>query len=338
MTRPTLNIGLIGAGRIGRVHAENIAFRLPTARTLIVADPDEAAAQRVADDFRVNFAVKDTRMILESPAIDAIVICSPTHTHAFLIQEAAQAGKHIFCEKPIDHNLDVIDAALNAVAKAGVKLQIGFNRRFDANFARVREAIAAGTIGTPQLLHLISRDPAPPSPEYIATSGGLFLDMMVHDFDMARFLLDSEVTEVYAAAAALIDPAIEAAGDVDTALVTLKFANGALGVIDNSRQAVYGYDQRVEVLGSEGALRTDNVYANNMLRAGPDRIERDPPLHFFVERYADSYLIELQAFVHAVLDDTPVPVSGAEGRAPVVLAMAAQRSLAENRPIQIDRA
>ena len=275
-------------------------------------------------------------MILDSPAIDAVVISSPTYMHAFLIQEAAKAGKHIFCEKPIDHNLTVVDAALKAVEEADVKLQIGFNRRFDANYARVKEAIVAGAIGAPQLMHLISRDPAPPSAAYLATSGGLFLDMMTHDFDMARFLLDSEVTEVYAAANVLIDPAIGAAGDVDTAMVTLKFENGAIGVVDNSRQAVYGYDQRVEVLGSGGAVRTENNYPNSMFLSGPERIQRDRPLHFFAERYTESYRLELQAFVDAVLNDTPVPVSGADGRISIVMALAAQQSSAENRPVKIE--
>jgi myo-inositol 2-dehydrogenase/D-chiro-inositol 1-dehydrogenase len=332
----TLNLGLIGAGRIGRVHAEHVAYRIPNARTLIVADVDEAAAQRCADDFRINFAVNDYRPILESPAIDAVLICSATHTHAFLIQEAARAGKHIFCEKPIDHNLVVVDAALKAADEAGVKLQIGFNRRFDANYARVRHAIVQGEIGTPHLMHIISRDPAPPPIEYITVSGGIFLDMMIHDFDMARFLLGSEVTEVYAAGGVLIDPAIGEAGDLDTALVTLKFENGALAVIDNSRQAVYGYDQRVEVLGSAGAVRTENNYPNTMMLSGPGRIERDLPLNFFMERYRESYVTELQAFVNAVLDDTPVPVAGEDGRIPVVMALAAARSYQENRPVRLD--
>ncbi len=332
----TLNLGLIGAGRIGRVHAEHVAYRIPNARTLIVADVDEAAAQRCADAFRINFAVKDYRMLLDSPAIDAVLICSATHTHAFYIQEAARAGKHIFCEKPVDHNLAVVDAALKAADEAGVKLQIGFNRRFDANYARVRDAIVKGEVGAPHLMHIISRDPAPPPIEYVTVSGGIFLDMMIHDFDMARFLLGCEVTEVYAAGGVLIDPAIGEAGDLDTALVTLKFENGALAVIDNSRQAVYGYDQRVEVLGSAGAVRTENNYPNTMMLSGPGRIERDLPLNFFMERYRESYLTELQAFVDAVLNDTPVPVTGEDGRVPVVMALAAGRSYQENRPVRLD--
>lgn len=331
-----LNLGLIGAGRIGRLHAEHIAYRIPNARCLIVADVIEEAAQRAADEFRINYAVADYQTILDSPAIDAVVICSATHTHAQIIQEAARAGKHIFCEKPIDHNLSVIDAALAAVAEAGVKLQVGFNRRFDANYARVRQAIASGEIGQPHLMHIISRDPSPPPMEYIQVSGGIFLDMTIHDFDMARFLMGCEVEEVYTAAGVLVDPAIGEAGDLDTALITLKFENGAMGVIDNSRQAVYGYDQRVEVLGSLGAVQTDNNYPNTAVISDAAAVRRDLPLNFFMERYVESYVNELQQFVDAVLEDKPTPVTGEDGRIPVIMGLAARRSYDENRPVRLD--
>ena len=331
-----LNLGLIGAGRIGRLHAEHIAYRIPNARCLIVADVIEEAAQRAADEFRINYAVADYQTILDSPAIDAVVICSATHTHAQIIQEAARAGKHIFCEKPIDHNLAVIDAALAAVAETGVKLQVGFNRRFDANYARVRQAIASGEIGQPHLMHIISRDPSPPPMEYIKVSGGIFLDMTIHDFDMARFLMGCEVEEVYTAAGVLVDPAIGEAGDLDTALITLKFENGAMGVIDNSRQAVYGYDQRVEVLGSLGAVQTDNNYPNTAVISDAAAVRRDLPLNFFMERYVESYVNELQQFVDAVLEDKPTPVTGEDGRIPVIMGLAARRSYDENRPVRLD--
>jgi myo-inositol 2-dehydrogenase/D-chiro-inositol 1-dehydrogenase len=331
-----LNLGLIGAGRIGRLHAEHIAYRIPNARCLIVADVIEEAAQRAADEFRINYAVADYQTILDSPAIDAVVICSATHTHAQIIQEAARAGKHIFCEKPIDHNLAVIDAALAAVEETGVKLQVGFNRRFDANYARVRQAIASGEIGQPHLMHIISRDPAPPPMEYIKVSGGIFLDMTIHDFDMARFLMGCEVEEVYTAAGVLVDAAIGEAGDLDTALITLKFENGAMGVIDNSRQAVYGYDQRVEVLGSLGAVQTANNYPNSAVISDANAVRRDLPLNFFMERYVESYVNELQQFVDAVLEDKPVPVSGEDGRIPVVMGLAARKSYDENRPVRLD--
>lgn len=330
-----LNLGLIGAGRIGRLHAAHIAFRIPNARCLIVADVNEEAAQRCADEFRINYAVQDYSTIINSPAIDAVVICSATHTHAQIIREAAAAGKHIFCEKPIDHNLMVIDAALKAVEEAGVKLQVGFNRRFDANFARVRQAVRDGEIGKPRLLHIISRDPAPPPLEYIKVSGGIFLDMTVHDFDMARFLMGTEVDEVYAAAGVMVDPAIGEAGDLDTAIVTLKFANGAIGVIDNCREAVYGYDQRVEILGSGGSVSTQNNYPNTATISTDRVVRRDLPLNFFMERYIESYVAELQQFVDCVLHDKPVPVSGADGRVPVVIGMAALKSYRENRPVKL---
>ncbi len=331
-----LNLGLIGAGRIGRLHAEHIATRIPNARCLLVADVDETAAQRAADEFRINYAVKDYRMVLDSPAVDAILICSATYTHATIIMEAAAAGKHIFCEKPIDHNLTVIDHALTAVKQAGVKLQVGFNRRFDANFMRVRQAIAEGEIGQPRLMHIISRDPAPPPLSYIEASGGIFMDMTIHDFDMARFLMGCEVEEIYTAAGVMVDPAIGEAGDLDTAMITLKFDNGAIATIDNCREAVYGYDQRVEVLGAKGSISTENNFPNSAVISTGSEIRRDLPLNFFMERYIESYVNELQAFVDAIIADTPVPVTGDDGRIPVVMAAAARRSFDENRPVRLD--
>jgi len=330
-----LNIGLIGAGRIGRVHAANLQRRIPDARIILVADPIEQAARAAADDFGIKFAVAEYQTVLQSPAVDAVVICSATHTHAAIAIAAATAGKHIFCEKPLDFDLAVIDEVLAAVKQSGVKLQMGFNRRFDANFARVRQAVISGEIGAPHLMHLISRDPAPPPPAYIAVSGGMFLDMTIHDFDMARFLLGEEVTEIYAAAGVLVDPAIGAQGDVDSALVTLKFANGAIGVIDNSRRAVYGYDQRVEILGSGGSVSTDNIYPNAATISTGEAIRRDLPLNFFMERYTESYVTEMQSFVAAVRNDTPVPVTGEDARAATALALAARRSFDENRPVKM---
>lgn len=331
----SLNLGLIGVGRIGRMHAEHLAHRIPKANLIAVADVIEEAAQEVARRLRVPTAVQDYRRLLEDPAIEAVVICSATHTHAQIIQEAAAAGKHIFCEKPIDHDLAKIDQALDAVARAGVKLQIGFNRRFDTNYARVRQAIADGEIGAPHLMHIISRDPAPPPLSYIQVSGGIFLDMTIHDFDMARFLMGCEATEVYTAAGVLVDPQIGQAGDLDTALITLKFENGAMGVIDNSRQAVYGYDQRVEVLGSKGSVATTNNYPNTAVVSTAGQVRRDPPLYFFLERYIDSYVAEMNAFVEAVLQDRPTPVNGRDGRIPVIMGLAARRSYDENRPVRL---
>jgi myo-inositol 2-dehydrogenase/D-chiro-inositol 1-dehydrogenase len=330
-----LKIGLIGAGRIGSLHAEHLMTRIPTANLLVVADANEAAARDCAARHASLRFTRDYHAILEDPEIQAVVICSSTDTHAQIIAEAAQAGKHIFCEKPIALDLASIDRALAAVEQAGVKLQIGFNRRFDANYRRVRQAVEREEIGRPHLLNITSRDPAPPPIEYIRVSGGIFLDMMIHDFDMARFLVASEVEEVFTIAGVLIDPAIGEAGDVDTAVVMLRFSNGVIATINNSRRAVYGYDQRVELLGSAGAINIDNNYPNTAVISDGQSVRRDLPLHFFLERYTESFVREMNLFVDAVLHDRPVPVSGQDGRAPVVMALAARRSLAEQRPIRL---
>jgi myo-inositol 2-dehydrogenase/D-chiro-inositol 1-dehydrogenase len=330
-----ITIGLIGAGRIGRLHAEHLAFRIPQANLVAVCDTVLAAAEECAAACDVPTVTKDHRAIMENPDIEAVVICSSTDTHAQMIEEAAAAGKHIFCEKPIDFDLARIDRALAAVAAAGVKLQIGFNRRFDPNFRRVRELVATGQIGEPHILRITSRDPQPPPIAYVQVSGGIFLDMTIHDFDMARYLVGSEVVEVYAAGGVMVDPAIGEAGDIDTAVITLRFENGAIGVIDNSRQAVYGYDQRVEVLCSNGAVSADNNYPNTAVVSDAQFVRRDLPLNFFVERYVDSYIAEMEAFIECVQRDQPSPVSGLDGRIPVVMGHAALKSYQENRPVKL---
>jgi myo-inositol 2-dehydrogenase / D-chiro-inositol 1-dehydrogenase len=331
----SLKIGLIGAGRIGLLHAEHLTSRIPSAELIMVADWFEEAARQCAERYAIPYATQNYRAVLNHPDIQAVVICSSTDTHAKIIEESAQAGKHIFCEKPIALELASIDRALAAVERAGVKLQIGFNRRFDANYHRVHQAVEQGEIGRLHLLHLISRDPVPPPIEYIRVSGGLFLDMTIHDFDMARFLIGSEVEEIFVLAGVMDDPAIGAEGDVDTAVIMLRFTNGVIGTIDNSRRAAYGYDQRVELLGSAGAIRTENNYPNTATISDGHSVWRDLPLHFFVERYNESYVAEMASFVDAVLHDTPVPVTGRDGRVPVVMARAAQKSLAERRPIRL---
>ncbi|NIA16571.1 MAG: inositol 2-dehydrogenase [Nitrospiraceae bacterium] len=335
MTKTTLAIGQIGAGRIGRLHAEHLQYRVPRADLRVLADVNEEAAQDCAQRLGIPETTDDYKTVLNRDDIEAVVVCSPTSTHAQIITEAAAAGKQIFCEKPIDMRLDRVDNALAAVEEAGVKLQMGFNRRFDANFARARAAVQDGEIGKPHLLHIISRDPAPPPIEYVKVSGGIFMDMTIHDFDMARFLMGCEVEEVYTAAGVMVDPAIGKAGDLDTALITLKFANGAIGMIDNSREAVYGYDQRVEILGGRGAVQTDNNYPNAAVISGADRVSRDLPLNFFLERYADSFVAEMNQFVEAVLDDAPVPVTGVDARAALLMALAARKSYDENRPVRL---
>ncbi|MGQ9490520.1 MAG: inositol 2-dehydrogenase [Anaerolineae bacterium] len=331
-----LNIGIIGAGRIGKVHAATVAYRIPSAHVAAIADVNLAAAQQVAAQFGVPVATDDPAAIFESKDIHAVFICSSTNTHAQFIEAAAAAGKHIFCEKPIALDLAAIDRALAAVEKAGVKLQVGFNRRFDANFARVRQAIISGEIGEPALLHIISRDPAPPPIEYIKNSGGMFLDMTIHDFDMARFLIGAEVAELYVQAGVTVDPAIGEADDVDTAVIMLRFTNGVIGTIDNCRRAAYGYDQRVEVFGSKGAIATANNYPNSATISDAASVRRDPPLNFFMDRYTESFAAEVAAFVDAVQNDRPTPVTGHDGRVPVVMGLAALKSHRENRPVKLN--
>jgi myo-inositol 2-dehydrogenase / D-chiro-inositol 1-dehydrogenase len=330
-----INVGIIGTGRIGRLHAENLMYRLPRADLLAVSDIYVKAAEEVAAKLGVPAAYEDHRRILDDDNIDAVLICSSTDTHAQIIIDAAEAGKQIFCEKPIALDLAKIDRALAAVEQAGVKLMVGFNRRFDPNFSRVHDVVAAGDVGEPHLLRITSRDPAPPPLAYIKVSGGIFLDMTIHDFDMARFLIGSEVEQVYAAGNVLVDPRIGEAGDIDTTLITLHFANGVLGAIDNSRQAVYGYDQRVEVFGSGGVVTADNAYPNTVAIGDAGRVHRDLPLNFFIERYTESYVAEMQAFVDCVVNDTPPPVTGLDGRIPVVMGYAAQRSYQEGRQVKL---
>jgi myo-inositol 2-dehydrogenase/D-chiro-inositol 1-dehydrogenase len=335
MSNQRLKVGIIGAGRIGKVHAESIAFRIPEAEAVAIADVNREAAERVAAGCRIGRVESTPEAILNDPSIEAVLICSSTNTHADLTVAAAEAGKHIFCEKPIDHNLAKIDKALAAVKKAGVQLQVGFNRRFDANFARVRKAVVSGEIGTPQLMHIISRDPAPPPVSYVKVSGGMFLDMTIHDFDMARFLVGAEVDEIYTAGAVMVDPEIGKAGDLDTALVVLRFTNGVIGTIDNSRKAVYGYDQRVEMLGSAGSIATANCYPNEALISTGENVRRDLPLNFFMDRYTASFAQELREFVAAVRAGTPTPVTGIDGRIPVVMGLAARKSYDEGRPVKL---
>ncbi len=330
-----INLGLIGAGRIGRVHAENISYRIPAAQIKVVADVFLEAAQKCAADYHIPTAVQDPQQIFADPQIDAVIICSSTDTHAQFIEQAARAGKHIFCEKPIALDLAKIDQALSAVAESGVKLQIGFNRRFDPNFKQARDTVAAGKIGVPHLVRITSRDPAPPPLEYVKVSGGLFLDMTIHDFDMARYLINDEVEEIYAAGAVLVDPAIGAAGDVDTAVVTLRYAGGAVGAIDNSRRAVYGYDQRVEVFGSAGVVVVSNNTAHNAVYSNTEGVHSALPLYFFLERYTEAYVAELKAFIDSIQQDAPPPVSGLDGRIPVVMGLAAWKSYRENRPVKL---
>jgi myo-inositol 2-dehydrogenase/D-chiro-inositol 1-dehydrogenase len=327
---------MIGAGRIGRVHAETLAFRLPEAEIVAITDVNDEAARALAARCNIPKVATSAAEIFADPQIEAVLICTSTDTHAGLIVQAAKAGKHIFCEKPVSLSLDKIDSSLAAVEAAGVKLQVGFNRRFDSNFIRVRQAVASGEIGTPNLMHIISRDPAPPPLTYLKPSGGIFLDMMIHDFDMARYLMNDEVEEVYAAAGVFVDPGFRKEDDFDTALVVLHFRNGAIGTIDNSRKATFGYDQRVEILGSKGKIASENRYPNQVVVSGEKSVYTDLPLNFFMQRYTESFALELELFTRAVLENTPTAVTGADSRVPVVMALAARKSLDEHRPVRLD--
>lgn len=335
MSTNSLQIGVIGAGRIGKIHAENLATRIPGVKVKAIADVVLSAAQETAERLHIPVATADYHQILADPDIEAIAICSSTDTHAKITIEAAQAGKHIFCEKPICHDLAQIDAALAAVEKAGVKFQIGFNRRFDPNFRKVRKLVAEGKIGDPHILRITSRDPAPPPVEYIKVSGGIFMDMTIHDFDMARYQMGCEVTEVYVAGGVMVDPAIGEAGDIDTAMITLRFENGAIGTIDNSRKAVYGYDQRVEVFGSGGMVAVSNNAPDNHVYMNAAGVHSALPLYFFLERYTESFIAEMREFVGSIQNDTTPSVTGIDGRAPVLIGMAAWKSYKENRPVKL---
>ncbi|MEW5816290.1 MAG: inositol 2-dehydrogenase [Spirochaetota bacterium] len=330
-----VRMGIIGAGRIGRLHAEHLVLRIPETEVIAISDINVKAAEECASRFNIPEATGDYAGILNNPEIDAVAVCSSTDTHAQIIEDSAAAGKHIFCEKPLALELKIIDRILTSVRRAGVKLQVGFNRRFDPNFKRIWELIREGRIGTPHILKITSRDPSPPPIGYVKVSGGIFLDMMIHDFDMARYLIGSEVDEVFSFGNVLVDPEIGKAGDIDTAVVSLKFLNGAMGVIDNSRKAVYGYDQRVEVFGSQGMAQTENCTPNRVSLATKDSVQEDLPLNFFVERYIESYINEMRTFVRCMAENSDPPVTGIDGRAAVVLGAAAQKSLKEKRPVRL---
>lgn len=334
--KTTLAVGVIGAGRIGKLHIESLALRIPEASVVAVADPDKGAARAMAEKFGIRSVYADHTKILKDRTVDAVVICSPTDTHAQYIREAAARKKHIFCEKPVDLTLANIQSAITAAEKAGVKLMVGFNRRFDPNFLKVRDMVKRGAVGEPHLLKITSRDPGPPPLSYVKVSGGLFLDMAIHDFDMARYLVGSEVVEVYAKGAVLVDPAIGEAGDIDTAVTTLTFANGAIGTIDNSRKAAYGYDQRVEVFGSKGMVNVRNNTPDTHVHYDKDGEHASLPLHFFMDRYTESYYREMKAFVDAVVNDGELPVTGRDGLLSVAIALAAKASQKENRPVKVE--
>jgi myo-inositol 2-dehydrogenase / D-chiro-inositol 1-dehydrogenase len=328
-----MRIGLLGAGRIGQIHGRSAAEH-KSATLAAVFDVDAKAAGAIAAGTGATVA-KGIPDIIGDKSIDAVLICTPTDTHADLIEQAAKAGKAIFCEKPVDLSAERVRACLKVVADTKAKLMIGFNRRFDPSFASLQKRLAAGEVGKPEIVTILSRDPGPPPISYITRSGGLFRDMMIHDLDMARFLLGEEPVEVSAMAACLVDPAIGQAGDIDTAVVTLKTKSGKLAQISNSRRATYGYDQRIEVHGSGGLLRADNQFATTVQKATGDGFNSDPVLNFFLERYTPAYRAEMDTFVTGVLENKPLNPTGEDGLRALVLADAAEESAKSGKSVKV---
>ncbi len=331
-----LKVGIIGAGRIGRVHSESISKYVKGAEIKAISDvkiTEELTAW--AKSMGIPEVYDDYKKILQDPEIDAVLVCSSTNTHAPISIEAAQAGKHVFCEKPVNADPAKIREVLSAVEKAGVKFQVGFNRRFDHNFKAIKDRVAAGDIGEPHVIRVTSRDPEAPPIEYVKVSGGMFFDMTIHDFDMIRYLSGSEVEEVFAVGTVLVNPEIGKAGDIDTAVITLKLKNGAIGVIDNSRKAAYGYDQRAEVFGSKGAIHITNDTGSTAVFSGENGVVAEKPKYFFLERYMQSFADEISCFVDSVVNDKPTLVNGNDGLQPVLIALAAKKSLEENRPVKL---
>jgi myo-inositol 2-dehydrogenase / D-chiro-inositol 1-dehydrogenase len=329
----SMRFGLIGAGRIGKIHAANVAAR-KDCEVRLIADVDAAAAEALAAATGGSVAGIDA--LLSSREVDAVAICAPTDMHADLIEKAARAGKPVFCEKPVDLDAKRVRACLDVVAKAGGTLMVGFNRRFDPNFAALQKRIAEGAVGALEIVSITSRDPGPPPLSYIARSGGLFRDMMIHDFDMARFLLGEEPVAVSAMGAALVDKAIGEAGDVDTAVVIMQTKSGKVAQISNSRRAAYGYDQRIEAHGSKGMLRADNVRETTVEFAGAQGFASDKALNFFLERYAVAYRDELDAFVKAVTAGVAPRPSGEDGLRANLLADAANLSWRTGQRVALD--
>jgi myo-inositol 2-dehydrogenase/D-chiro-inositol 1-dehydrogenase len=323
-----INVGILGLGRIGKIHFENIKLNIPEAEIIAAADPYNPYSEN-------GITACGADELLAMSGIDAVIICTPTDTHAEYIEKAAKAGKNIFCEKPHDLSLSTVMESLAIVEKNKVKLMLGFNRRFDPNFLKVKSLVNEGKIGDPHILKITSRDPGPPPLSYIKSSGGMFLDMAIHDFDMARYIMNKDVSEVYSSASVLTDPMIGEAGDIDTAITTLRFKDGTMAVIDNSRKAVYGYDQRLEVFGSKGMAKVDNNYPDNHQLYDAEGTHASLPLNFFMERYTASYLYEMKMFFKAITENTDMPVTGQDGLQAMAIALAASLSVKERRPVQI---
>lgn len=326
-----LRIGVVGCGRIGKLHIDNLMSAIPGVDVIAVADPmiDKSGARDWCAQRGLTNVSADYMDVINNPDVDVVFVCSSTDTHSLISLAAVNAGKHVFCEKPVDYDVDKIKAVMKAVDEKGVKFQVGFNRRFDHNHKAVADAVKSGAIGDPHIVIVSSRDPEPPPASYVAVSGGIFYDMMIHDFDMVRYVTGSEALEVSAVGSCLVNPKLqEESGipDVDTAVVTMKMANGCIAVINNSRQAVYGYDQRVEAFGSKGMASDGNDLINNTTIVTKDGARSEKPLWFFLERYNTAFIEQVKAFVDAIVNDKPVVVGALDGLRPVLMAAAATES------------
>lgn len=329
-----LKFAVAGLGRIGRIHLENL---LQMTRIEVVAVMDPMEEPRIyAKTKNITCITSSFEEMLAITDFDAVVICSPTDTHADYVELAAKSKKHIFCEKPLDLHLDRVVEVLDVIKEFDVKLMLGFNRRFDKEFKKVHELVENGKIGDPHIVKITSRDPGAPPMSYIKQSGGLFMDMTIHDFDMARFIVGKEVEQVFAKGAVLTDPAIGKAGDIDTAVITLTYTDGTIAIIDNSREAAYGYDQRVEVFGSKGMVQSNNNFYDRHQLYTHQGVQGALPLHFFLERYEQAYKVEMTEFIDSLVNETSLPVTGKDGLESLKIGLAALKSVQENRPVRLD--
>jgi myo-inositol 2-dehydrogenase/D-chiro-inositol 1-dehydrogenase len=328
-----VNIAIFGVGRIGKIHLKNL-LRFPGVSVVAVADT-HFPAEEFKKEFKDVFFTSNPDEVLAMPSVEAVLICTPTSSHAPMIEFALKSGKNIFCEKPVDLSLERTKALVDMANQSSVKLMLGFNRRFDPDFLQARKSIQAGRIGDIQIIKITSRDPGLPPLDYIKNSGGLFMDMAIHDFDMARYMMGKEVKEVYSRGLVLVDKQVGEVGDIDTALTTLIFEDDTYAVIDNSRKAIYGYDQRLEVFGNKGMIQVDNNQHNRNVISDADGIHHSLPLDFFMDRYAASYLNEIQFFIDALSKNEPIPVGGNDGLKATIIAVAAKKSVLEGRPVAI---
>ncbi len=329
-----VKIALLGIGRIGKIHFRNINQYFSNASVIAVADP-QYDEQSFKKEYGNVFFSQNPEEAITRADVNAVLVCTPTSSHATLVEAAAKNGKNIFCEKPLDLSLQRTAALVKIVKEANVKLMLGFNRRFDPDFMQARKSIKEGRIGNVQIVKITSRDPGLPPIEYLKNSGGLFMDMAIHDFDMARYIMDKKVVEVYSRGLVLVDKEVESAGDVDTALTTLIFDDGTYAVIDNSRKAAYGYDQRLEIFGDGGMIQVNNNHHNTNIISDEKGIHHSLPLDFFMDRYAKSYLNEIELFIGALVNDTEMPVSGQDGLEATRIAVAAKTSMQQGRPIKL---